>query len=147
MEWGNSLTMNHSLLEILKNYFINRKDIVFAFLFGSAVYGKIRKEGDIDIGIYLWPEGDIEWEEFNKKYKGENEIALDLERILKQEVDLVVLNRSKAIVADEIIRKGTPIIIKDQKIFWEFFCLISDEAERMRNWIEAIYEEKKLELR
>lgn len=119
-----------------------KEDIVFAFLFGSAVYGKIRKEGDIDVAIYFRPAGDIEWEELNKIYEGENKIALDLERILKKEVDLVVLNRARAIVADEILRKGKPIVIKDQELFLEYFNIISDEAEQLRSWIIANFTEK-----
>lgn len=50
------------MLDILKNYFEGREDVAFAFLFGSAVRGGIRKEGDVDIGVYFWPEKDIEWE-------------------------------------------------------------------------------------
>src|SRR3990170_1656665 len=101
------------ILDILKDYFEKRKDIAFAFLFGSAASGKVRREGDIDIAVYFWPEKDIEWEAFDKTYKGENIIGLDLERFFKKEVDLVVLNRARAILADEIVRKGKPIIIKD----------------------------------
>lgn len=54
------------MLELLKDYFEGRKDIAFAFLFGSAARGKIRREGDVDIAVYFWPEKDIEWEAFNK---------------------------------------------------------------------------------
>lgn len=134
--------MESGILENLREYFEKREDIAFAFLFGSAVYGKIRKEGDIDIAIYFRPAGDIEWEEFNKRYEGENKIALDLERLLRSEVDLVVLNRARAIVADEILRKGKPIVIKDQGIFLEYFNIISDEAEQVRSWIIENFKEK-----
>ena len=65
-----NLMDSYRLLEILKDYFHKREDIAFAFLFGSAVYGKVRDEGDIDIAVYFWPEKDIEWEEFNKKIWG-----------------------------------------------------------------------------
>ncbi|ODS30537.1 MAG: nucleotidyltransferase [Candidatus Scalindua rubra] len=98
------------MLECLKNYFEGRKDVAFAFLFGSAIRGRIRKEGDIDIGVYFWPRKDIEWEAFDKVYFGEAKIGLELERLLKKEVDLIVLNRARAILADEIVRKGKPII-------------------------------------
>lgn len=39
----------------------------------------------------------------------------------KKGIDLVVLNGAKAILADEIIRKGEPIIIKDEGILNGFF--------------------------
>lgn len=132
------------MLDILKSYFEKRQDVAFAFLFGSAIRGKIRKEGDVDIGIYFWPGNDVEWEEFGKAYPGEAKIGLDLERLLKKEVDLIVLNRARAILADEIIRKGKPIIIKDKGLFMDFLCIVSDEAEYIRDWLSDYYEEIKL---
>jgi len=68
----------------LADYFGEREDIAFAILFGSAVRGKVRKEGDIDIAIYFRPEKDVEWENFGRRYKGENRIAIDLENLLKR---------------------------------------------------------------
>ena len=137
--------MNNKLLQLLKDYFNQRDDIAFAFLFGSAAKGKVRKEGDMDIAIYFWPEKDIEWEDFNKTYKGETKIGLDLERLLKKEVDLVILNRTRAVLADEIVRKGKPIIIKNRGIFLDFLCIVSDEAEYMRSWLETFYKERRVE--
>lgn len=138
----NLRTNNKGMMELLKDYFDKREDIVFAFLFGSAARGKIRKEGDIDIAVYFRPEKDVEWENFRKKYKGENKIALDLERLLKKEIDLVVLNRARSVLADEIVRKGKPIIIKDRAMFLDFLCIVSDEAEYVRDWLTASYKEK-----
>ena len=131
--------MENRILRDLKQYFSERDDIAFAFLFGSAAQGKIRRDGDIDIAVYFWPEKGLEWENVGKRYAGENRIALDLERLLKKEVDLVVLNRAKAIVADGAIRRGKPIVVKDRGLFLEFLCLISDEAEQVRDRIEATY--------
>ena len=133
------------MLKILEQYFNDTKEIAFAFLFGSGTRTNKRRESDIDIAVYFRPERDLEWEDFNRRYKSENIIALDLERLLKKEVDLIVLNRAKAILADEILRKGYPIVIKDRGIFLEFFCIISDEAEDMRNWLESYYREIHLE--
>jgi predicted nucleotidyltransferase len=135
---------NKRIIELLKDYFDEREDIVFAFLFGSAARGKVRREGDIDVAIYFRPEKDVEWENFSKPYKGENRIALDLERLLKKEIDLVVLNRARSVLADEIIRKGKPIIIRDRGIFMNFFCIVSDEAEYVRDWLTYSYKEKKV---
>ncbi len=141
-KWKNPC-MNNKLLQVLKDYFNQREDIAFAFLFGSAAKGNVRKEGDIDIAIYFWPVKDIEWENFNKKYKEESKIGLDLERLLKKEVDLIVLNRTRAVLADEIVRKGKPIIIKNRGIFMDFLCIVSDEAEYMRDWLETSYKERR----
>lgn len=136
--------MDTKILEVLREYFEKREDIAFVFLFGSAARGKIRREGDIDIAVYFWPEKDVEWEAFEKRYKGEGNIGLDLERLLKKEVDLIVLNRARSIFADEILRKGKPIIIKDKGIFLDFLCIVSDEAEYVRNWLMTYYREKRV---
>ena len=136
------MEIDRTLLESLKNYFERRDDISFAFLFGSAARGTVRREGDVDIAVYFAPDNGLEWEAFNKTYEGENRIALDLERLLKKEVDLVVLNRARAVVADEIIRKGNPLIIKDRGTFLDFLCIISDEAEYVRDWLMTSHKER-----
>ena len=96
--------MEDRILRVMKKYFGQRDDIAFAFLFGSSAQGKIRREGDIDVAVYFWPEKGVEWENVRKRYAGENRIALDLEKLFKKEVDLIVLNWARAILADEAIR-------------------------------------------
>ena len=137
--------MGDRILGVLRKYFDQREDVAFAFLFGSSAQGKIRREGDIDVAVYFWPEKGIEWENVRRRYAGEHRIALDLEKLFKKEVDLIVLNRAKAILADEAIRKGKPIVVKDRGLFLDFLCLISDEAEQIREWIEASYRERHVE--
>ena len=137
------MEIDQKMLESLKTYFEGRDDIAFAFLFGSAARGRVRREGDVDIAVYFKPEKEVEGEAFNKTYEGENRIALDLERLLKKEVDLVVLNRARAVIADEIIRKGKPLIIRDRGFFLDFLCIVSDEAEYVRNWLITSYKEKR----
>jgi len=134
--------VNEELLKELREYFSRREDIAFAFLFGSVARGNLRKEGDVDVGIYFWPEKGVEWENVKKRYEGENRIALDLERLLHKEVDLIVLNRAKAVLADEIVRKGQPLVIKGRGLFLDFLCIISDEAEYVREWLNVCSQER-----
>lgn len=141
----NQINQMNQILDILKNYFEQKEQIVFAYIFGSAIRGKIREEGDIDIAVYFRSETDLEWEFFGKRYKEENIISLELERLLRKEVDLVVLNRARAVLADEILRNGRPIIIKDRGIFMDFLCTVSDEAEYVREWIISRYRERIVE--
>ncbi|HDY67545.1 MAG TPA: nucleotidyltransferase domain-containing protein, partial [Candidatus Scalindua sp.] len=84
----------------LKEYFKTRKYIAFAFLFGSQARGKATKLSDVDIAVYFYPEKrhPIEYEE-EVFYEGEDKIWADLERILKREVELLVLNRVSATVS------------------------------------------------
>lgn len=141
---GKEKGVTFKILDLLKDYFERREEVAFAFLFGSAVRGKVRKEGDVDIGLYFWPKKDLDWEAVGKAYEGETRIGLDLERLLKKEIDVVVLNRARAILADEIVRKGIPIVIKDKGLLMDFLCIVSDEAEYMRDWLLTYYREARL---
>ncbi|MBI5874336.1 MAG: nucleotidyltransferase domain-containing protein [Deltaproteobacteria bacterium] len=132
------------LLKPLKTYFEKRDDVALAFLFGSAATGRVRMQGDIDIAVYFRPEHGVEWEVSGKRWEAEARIALDLERLLKKEIDLIVLNRARATLADEIIRKGTPLIIKDTGLLLDFLCIVSDEAEYVREWMLDYYKEAQI---
>lgn len=123
------------LIALLGAYFEQRKDVAFAFLFGSAAGGRLRAESDVDIAVYFQPGEGLEWEEFGKRYEAENRIAVTIERLLGKEVDLIVLNRAKALLADEILRKGHPLVIKNRDMYLDFLCIVTDEAEFMRDWI------------
>lgn len=136
--------MDNKTVKLLKNYFEKKFEIAFAFLFGSSIRNKIRKNGDIDIAVYFIPRHDIEWEAFGKRYKEENRIALDLEMLLKKDIDLIVLNRSSSIIADEILRKGMPLVIRDSSLLLDFLCVVSDEAEYVRKNLIESYKEKKI---
>ena len=136
--------LSNMLLKTLNAYFEKRDDVAFAFLFGSAITGRVRKEGDIDIAVYFRSEHGVEWELSGKRWQAEALIALDLERLLKKEIDLIVLNRARATLADEIIRKGMPIIIKDTGLLLDFLCIVSDEAEYVREWMLDYYKEAQI---
>jgi predicted nucleotidyltransferase len=113
----------------LKEYFKTRKYIAFAFLFGSQARGKATKLSDVDIAVYFYPEKrhPIEYEE-EVFYEGEDKIWADLERILKREVELLVLNRVSATVSASAIR-GIPLVINDWGLFLDFMDTVTREAE------------------
>ena len=78
--------------------------VLFAYLFGSYANGTYREDSDIDVAVYM------------------DETSLDmqlslhheLEKSLKKDVDLVILNDVKNIyLLEAIIRKG--IVIKEHK--------------------------------
>lgn len=103
------------IMEVLKRYFEDRYDVLLAFLFGSiskAHYGAL---SDIDVAVYL--------------KEGTNEIRLwcEVERLLRQEVDLLVLNRAIPTVAWEAIR-GIPLTIKDRVLYLDLILELSQEA-------------------
>ena len=134
--------METNLIEKLKEYFSQREDIAFAFLYGSQAKGHANRLSDVDIAVYFYP---LERHptEFEKEvfYDGENEIWGDLQRLLKKEVELLVLNRVSASVAASAIR-GVPLAIKDWGLYLDFMEVITDVAEDFAGLIISDYKER-----
>lgn len=126
----------------LKNYFENRKDIAFAFLFGSQARGLATSLSDVDIAVYFHPAKThpIEYEE-EVFYEGEEEVWADLERVLKKEVELLVLNRVSATVAASAIR-GIRLSINDWGLYLDFMEVVTQEAEDFMDFIINDYTER-----
>jgi predicted nucleotidyltransferase len=134
--------METTLIEKLKEYFSQRKDIAFAFLYGSHAKGSANKLSDVDIAVYFYP---LERHpiEFEKEvfYDAENEIWGDLQRILKEEVELLVLNRVSASVAASAIR-GIPLSTKDWGLYLDFMEVITDVAQDFTELVISDYKER-----
>jgi len=125
-----------------KKYFESRKDVAFAFLFGSQSRDNATIRSDVDIAVYFYPEKkrplEVEAEVF---YEGEDRIWADLERLLNKEVDLLVLNRVPATVGASAI-KGTPLTINDWGLYLDFMLVVTDIAEDFREFIITDYMER-----
>lgn len=123
-------------IELLRKYFLGRHDISMAFIFGSYAKGMEISESDFDVAVYFNPkEMRVEWLE-DQRYPEENQIGLDVERLIGIDIDLVVLNRVRPTVAFEILKTGIPLVIKDRKLYLEFYLIISQEAEDFREFIK-----------
>jgi len=122
-------------IEKSKRYFDKRKEIAFAFLFGSQAIGNATKLSDIDIAVYFYPEKryPVEYEE-ETFYATEDEIWADLERLLNNEVELLVLNRVSASVSASAIR-GIPLTINDWGLYLDFMDIVTREAEDFREML------------
>lgn len=127
------------MLKKLKDYFEKRDDVLMAFLFGSYAKSMPHSESDIDIAVYFKTKSNrLEWEEFDVEYDGEDEIWLDLEKLLKRNIDLIVLNRARSTIANSAIN-GIPIIIKDRGLYLDFMLRVSTEAEDYRETVEDFW--------
>ena len=127
--------MNALELEKLKDYFKNKKEVAFAFLFGSQAKGNANELSDVDIAVYFYPDRRYPLEyEGNIRYPTEDRIWTDLERILNEEVDLLVLNRASISVAASAIR-GIPLGIKDWNLYLYFMEIVTREAEDFREML------------
>jgi predicted nucleotidyltransferase len=130
------------MIERLKEYFSSRKEVAFAFLYGSQAKGNATKLSDVDIAVYFYPKRrhpiECEQEVF---YPTENEIWGDLERILKREVELLVLNRVSASVAASAIR-GISLVINDWNLYLDFMLIITGIAEDFAEFVVRDYQER-----
>lgn len=120
------------IIERLKNYFISRPDVCFAFLFGSYAEGIAGKLSDIDIAVYFYPRWkNIEWEETDYWNSSMLDLWAEIEEIAGIDVDLVILNIADSLVASSAIR-GFPIVIKNDDMFLRFSSIVDSEAEDKR---------------
>jgi len=130
------------LEDAVKRYFESRKDVAFAFLFGSQARGNATIRSDVDIAVYFHPKKrrplEVEGDVF---YETEDRIWTDLERLFNKEVDLVVLNRVPATVGASAI-KGTPLVINDWGLYLDFMLVVTDIAEDFREFIITDYMER-----
>jgi hypothetical protein len=130
------------IIDLLKEYFKKRDDVAFAFLYGSWAKGNATRLSDIDVAVYFYPKKrrPIEYEE-EVFYDGEKEILTDLERLLKREVELLVLNRAPSYISASSIR-GIPIVIKDFGLYLDFMLTVTDIGDDFEELIINDYLER-----
>ncbi|MBM4306849.1 MAG: DUF86 domain-containing protein [Deltaproteobacteria bacterium] len=122
-------------IEALIQYFQKEPSVNLAFLFGSRAKGNEGGISDWDIGVYFKPAEYLEIET-EREYLGENKIWSDLIDLLEtDEVDFVVLNRVRASLIYNVLRTGTPLIIRDRRLYLDLLCKVSDEAVEWWNFV------------
>ena len=98
--------IQQSLIEELQS----DTNVEFAYLFGSFTDGSFNDRSDVDLALYL------KKVDFDTQLK----ISFDLSKVLKRDVDLVVLNKAKNLyLLDDIIQKGIVIKDSDKRVDFE----------------------------
>lgn len=132
--------MDKKKVSQIKEYFLKRKDIVLAFIFGSKVKGEESKISDWDIGVYFKPEKKLEIEE-TKNYPQAASVWADLADILKTDnIDLVVLNRAPLNIVASILREGRPLVVKDEDLFLKILIISLKISSDYREFVDRYYE-------
>lgn len=128
--------MNKELLvKKLSEYFKGRKDVAFAYLFGSTAKNTIHSESDIDVGVYFFPAGrGLEYES-SVEYPDEDKIWSALERFTGKQTDLVVLNRAPATLFFAVFQTGVPLCVNDEGLRSRLYLAVSDAAEEFRDFV------------
>ncbi|MGB5157148.1 MAG: nucleotidyltransferase domain-containing protein [Desulfobacterales bacterium] len=125
--------IKHNIYELIpkaETYFKNRKDVIFAYLFGSFATGKPSPLSDVDIAVYLT--GD---KISNKRLQ----ILGDLTNIFKtDEIDLVILNTAPLSLRMKILKERK--ILADNTPFFRH----SYESMTMRTYLDFSKLEKRI---
>ena len=117
-------------IEQLKNYFQSAETVLFAFLFGSQSSGKIYRESDVDVAVYL-QEG-YSLDTIKKMWA-------DIEAIVRKDVDLIILNTAPPLIAQAAL-KGKPIVIKEQALYLNYLLQTTGEAEDFSLFLQDLWQ-------
>jgi len=127
------------LVQKLSEYFKGRRDVAFAYLFGSTAKGTSHSESDIDVGVYFTPfDQGLEYES-STEYPAEDEIWSAIEHLTGRQTDLVVLNRAPATLFYAVFQTGMPLGVNDEGLRLRLYLAVSDAAEEYRDFVDDYY--------
>ena len=105
------------LTRSLSSYFAQKKEIAFAFLFGSRSRGDTRSWSDLDVAVYFFPKsGELEIED-DVYYEAEDQVWAEVEELSGCETDLLVMNRAPARIVSSALSEGTAVWISDRSLY------------------------------
>lgn len=108
---NNKLSLTEDQINLLKEFLNKDANVEFAFVFGSYAKGMQKKESDLDVAIYFEnpPEG-VEFLSYINR----------LSELVGEEVDIAVLNRASAFLRHQVMKYGSPLIIKNHLTYIRF---------------------------
>lgn len=107
----------------LKEYFKDKEEIPLAFIFGSAVAGRLTDESDVDIAILF-----SSMPHFQEVLK----ISASVSGVTGREVDIVVLNDSSPVIRMQVLRKGKLIKGGNDVAYNDFFVRTVKEYDDLK---------------
>ena len=107
----------------LKDHLEKDENVVFAYIFGSFVTQKNRKNSDLDVAVY-----------FNVPPEGFTLLKLInlLSNLTGTEVHLIVLNTASPFLKHQVLKYGKPLLIKDNIVHAEFRERLFTEYEEYK---------------
>lgn len=103
------------------------RHLLFGFLFGSAVAGRLRSDSDLDLAVYQESGGYLEVET-ERDLDREADIQVALERATGRNVDLVLLNRAPAAVCASALLSGRPVLMRDRAFYTRYYLAVTAVA-------------------
>ncbi|MDP2158238.1 MAG: nucleotidyltransferase domain-containing protein [Nitrospirota bacterium] len=95
----------------LRAYCKDREDILLAFIFGSAVSGRLTKESDVDVAVLFRNKPDFS--EVLRIRDGASEAT-------GREIDLVLLNNASPVICMQVLRAGKLIKSEGASVYSNF---------------------------
>ncbi len=92
--------------------------VELVYLYGSYAKGKERKKSDIDIAI-LFNESEYAKDPLVALGKIQH-IAIRIERLIKKEVDIRILNRSSLSFSYVVVTTGIPLYISSKRALYHY---------------------------
>lgn len=124
------------LIARLRAFFAPRREILFAYLFGSFAKGTANRYSDLDIAVYLAePDkaADLDW------YMA---LKTDLMLLVRREVDVVILNIAKPIVKHAVNQGKIELLSRDKLFESEYVLRAIREYNDVRRWSNLSYRHK-----
>jgi len=97
----------NKIIEQLKFFFTDRKDVIAVYLFGSQAKGIEHEQSDVDIALLF---------ERGKEPLLQDHLKLmtELSTLLRKEADVIILNSADPILKCQVFRYGTIVLERDR---------------------------------
>ena len=119
----------------LTDLFSRRKEVVFAYLFGSLAEDKIHKFSDVDVAVYVH---DLTIE---KEFDYKLELIGKLNHLLRSDdVDLVVLNHTLPTLCHHVLHHGILLNCKDEGYRRRYLVKSFKEYEDAQHLLKIQYQ-------
>jgi len=109
----NKNTSQH-IFEQIKIYFENKPEVAAVYIFGSKAKGTEREKSDIDLAVLI--DNDL----LNKQFDLKNTYIKDLSRILRKDLDILIMNELGESILSQIFKYGQCIVNQKPQVLSEF---------------------------
>ena len=93
----------------LENFGSRHTEVLGVFLYGSQAKGLPRESSDVDVAVLVDAEP-VDGESLDRRLQ----YTVELESVLKDRVDLVLLNQAPPMLRHQIFRNGTLVFERDR---------------------------------
>ncbi len=100
--------------ETISDYFKDEKGIIAVLLFGSQAVNAARPFSDIDIAIVA------DHASIDVVKKNIDQYALNLSRVLRKDIHIVMLNFATESLSAQVLKKGRCLIVQNRREFSVF---------------------------